>query len=309
MNFLYTGVNVSTLAALAMLMGALLLVNELTRRSKWFSIVVFGLLPVALALGIFFGPLGSPTGRTWFAWVKVVSALAGVYGFLLIRHTKLGISKFAAYFPPAILALNIAEAVYRELEVYATYTTLSVDAGGVVVQGGIWNIFNGIAGILTIITLTGFVGIRVSRDSSRDMIWPDMTWMYIIGYTLWNYTYVYNCISTRSMYAGFGILLAAVIAEYFFKRGAWLQHRAQILSLYAMFSLSVDFQSSAFFQILPTYNTSIMLWLAALSLLVNVVLLGYTVVSIKRTNRNPIKEEVFMYTTGYKKTLAANHLS
>lgn len=308
MNFLYTGVNASTLTALALLMGALLLVNEVTRRSKVLSIVVFGLVPVVLAIGIFFGPLGSPTGKTWFAWVKVVSALAGVYGFLLIRHTKLGTSKFAAYFPPAFLALNIAEAVYREFEVYSTYTTLTVDAGGVLVQGGIWNIFNGIAGILTIITLTGFVGIRVSRDSSRDMIWPDMTWMYIIGYTLWNYTYVYNCISTRSMYAGFGILSAAVIAEYFFKRGAWLQHRAQILSLYAMFSLSVDFQKSPYFQILPTYNTTIMVWLSALSLLVNVVLLGYTAATIMKTRRNPIKEEIFVYTEGYQKTLAANHI-
>lgn len=308
MNFLYTGVNFSTLAALALLMGGLLLVNELTRKSKWFSIVVFCLLPVALALGIFFGPLGSPAGKTWFAWVKVVSALAGVYGFLLIRHTKLGTTKFAAYFPPAILSLNIAEAVYREFEVYFTYSTLTVDAGGILVQGGIWNVFNGIAGILTIITLTGFVGIRVSRDSSRDMIWPDMTWMYIIGYTLWNYTYVYNCISTRSMYAGLGILTAAVIAEYFFKRGAWLQHRAQILSLYAMFSLSVDFQVSPLFQILPTYNASLMVWLGASSLLVNGVLLAYTVATILQTRRNPLKQEVFVYTTGYKKTLAANNI-
>jgi len=308
MNFLYTGLNVSTILGLAALMGVLLLMNELARRSKWFSLVVFGIAPIVVAIGIFYGPLGSPTGKTWFAWVKVVSALAGVYGFLLIRHTNLGLSKFAAYFPPAILALNIAEAVYRELEVYATYATLSVDAGGVLVQGGIWNIFNAIAGIITIITLTGFVGIRVSRDSSRDMIWPDMTWMYIIGYTLWNYTYVYNCISTRSMYAGFGILSAAVIAEYFFKRGAWLQHRAQILALYAMFSLSVDFQVSPYFQILPTYNTSIMFWLSALSLLVNIGLLGYTVAAIKNSRRNPIKEEVFGDTAGYKRVLAVNQL-
>lgn len=308
MNILYKGLTFESFFALVLFIGAVLLVNEISRRSKLMSVVIYGILPVVLAAGVFFGVLGSPTGKTWFAWVKVVSALAGVYGFLLIRHTKLGSSKFAAYFPAAILALNIAEAVYREFEVYATYRALTVDAGGVLVQGGVWNLLNGIAGILTIITLTGFVGIRVSNDRTRDMIWPDMTWMYIIGYTLWNFTYVYNCISTRSMYAGFGILLAAIIAEYAFKRGAWLQHRAQILAFYAMFSLSVDFQAATFFQILPTYSPQVLMGLSASSLAVNAGLLAYTLYAVAKTKRNPLRQEVFVHTAGYKATIAANHL-
>ena len=257
MGFLFEGINGSSLVAFILLMGGLLFLNEITRRSKWVSILVFCILPVALALGVFYGPLGSPTGKTWFGWVKVVSALAGVYGFMLIRFTKIGEKKFAAYFPLAILSLNIAEAVYREFQVFSIYKTMTVDPGGVLVLGGVWNILNAVAGILTIVTLTGFVGIRVSKDKSKDMIWPDMTWMYIIGYTLWNFAYVYNCISNRSMYAGFGILLMAIVAEYAFKRGAWLQHRAQILSLYAMFSLSVDFQSASYFKILPVYTENL----------------------------------------------------
>ena len=39
--------------------------------------------------------------------------------------------------------------------------------------GGPWNIINGIAGILNILTISGWVGIFVSKDRSRDMIWPD----------------------------------------------------------------------------------------------------------------------------------------
>jgi len=296
MNILYKGITSESLLALIVFIGAVLLVNEVARRSKLASVLVYGLLPLFLAAGVFSGVLGSPTGRTWFPWVKVVSALAGVYGFLLIRHTKLGASKFAAYFPAAILALNIAEAVYREFEVFATYQTLTVDAAGVLVQGGVWNILNGIAGIVTIITLTGFVGIRVSNDRTRDMIWPDMTWLYIIGYTLWNFTYVYNCISTRSMYAGFGILLAAIIAEYFCKRGAWLQHRAQILAFYAMFSLSVDFQAASYFRILPTYSTTALIGLSSVSFLFNAALLGYTLYMVVKTSKNPLREEVFAHT-------------
>lgn len=308
MGFLYEGLTIESFLALLAFIGAFLFLNEISRRSKTVSVLMFVLLPVMLALGIFFGPLGSPTGKTWFGWVKVVSALAGVYGFLLIRFTKLGTKKFAAVFPAAILSINIAEAVFRELEIFVTYKTLTVDAGGIVVQGGPWNILNAIAGVFTIITLTGFVGIRVSKDKSRDMIWPDMTWPYVIGYTLWNYAYVYNCISTRSLYAGFGILTAAVIAEYFFKRGAWLQHRAQILSLYAMFSLSVDFQTASFFKVLPTYSTGALMSLSVVSFVFNLGVFFFMVYTIRQKKVNPIKQELYGHTDAYQKTLTANGL-
>lgn len=308
MGFFYEGLNVQSFLALVVFIAAFLFLNEISRRSIKVSMLMYVLLPVLLAIGIFFGPLGSPTGKTWFGWVKVVSALAGVYGFLLIRFTKLGTKKFAAVFPAAILSINIAEAVFRELEIFVTYKTLTVDAGGIVVQGGPWNILNAIAGVFTIITLTGFVGIRVSKDKSRDMIWPDMTWPYVIGYTLWNYAYVYNCISTRSLYAGFGILTAAVIAEYFFKRGAWLQHRAQILSLYAMFSLSVDFQTASFFKVIPTYSTGALMSLSVLSFVFNLGVFFFMVYTVRQRKVNPIRQELYVHTDAYKKTLTANGL-
>lgn len=308
MGFLYEGLNVQSFLALVVFIAAFLFLNEISRRSIKVSMLMYVLLPVLLAIGIFFGPLGSPTGKTWFGWVKVVSALIGVYGFLLIRFTKLGTKKFAAVFPAVILSINIAEAVFRELEIFVTYKTLTVDAGGIVVQGGPWNILNAIAGVFTIITLTGFVGIRVSKDKSRDMIWPDMTWPYVIGYTLWNYAYVYNCISTRSLYAGFGILTAAVIAEYFFKRGAWLQHRAQILSLYAMFSLSVDFLTASFFKVIPTYSTGALMSLSVLSFVFNLGVFFFMVYTVRQRKVNPIRQELYVHTDAYKKTLTANGL-
>jgi len=308
MGFFYEGLNVQSFLALLAFIAAFLFLNEISRRSIKVSMLMYVLLPVLLAIGIFFGPLGSPTGKTWFGWVKVVSALIGVYGFLLIRFTKLGTKKFAAVFPAAILSINIAEAVFRELQIFVTYKTLTVDAGGIVVQGGPWNILNAIAGVFTIITLTGFVGIRVSKDKSRDMIWPDMTWPYVIGYTLWNYTYVYNGISNRSLYAGFGILTAAVIAEYFFKRGAWLQHRAQILSLYTMFSLSVDFQTASFFKVIPTYSTGALMSLSVLSFVFNLGVFFFMVYTVRQRKVNPIRQELYVHTDAYKKTLTANGL-
>ena len=308
MGFFYEGLNVQSFLALVAFIAAFLFLNEISRRSIKVSMLMYVLLPVLLAIGIFFGPLGSPTGKTWFGWVKVVSALIGVYGFLLIRFTKLGTKKFAAVFPAAILSINIAEAVFRELQIFVTYKTLTVDAGGIVVQGGPWNILNAIAGVFTIITLTGFVGIRVSKDKSRDMIWPDMTWPYVIGYTLWNYAYVYNGISNRSLYAGFGILTAAVIAEYFFKRGAWLQHRAQILALYTMFSLSVDFQTASFFKVIPTYSTGALMSLSVLSFVFNLGVFFFMVYTVRQRKVNPIRQELYVHTDAYKKTLTANGL-
>jgi hypothetical protein len=130
-----------------------------------------------------------------------------------------------------------------------------------------------------------------------------MTWIYIVGYTIWNFAYVYNCISTRSMYAGFGILVAAMIAEFFFKKGAWLQHRAQILSLYAMFSLSVDFQANALFSIKPIYTQTNLLGISIVSILVNIGVLGYMVYTLVKFKRNPIKEEIYSHTGYYKQTM------
>lgn len=309
MGFFFQDYTIGGIVAVALLMAVLLFINEITRKSKTLSILAYGVLPVVLGALIFANVLSSPTGKTWFGWVKVVSALLGVYGFMLIRFTKLGKTKFAAIYPISILAINIAEAVYRELEIFMQYKTLQVDAGGILVLGGNWNILNAIAGILCIVTLTGFAGVKVSKDKSKDMIWPDMTWIYIVGYTLWNFAYVYNCISTRAMYAGFAILTTAIIAEMVFKRGAWLQHRAQTLALYAMFSLSVDFQGSQYFRILPTYTETSLMTISVMSFAFNVGMFLFMLYTIKKYKKNPLKEDIYPHTKYYKKTLEINNLT
>ena len=76
---------------------------------------------------------------------------------------------------------------------------------------GPWNIMNAIAGILNIITICGWFGIFISKDKSRDMIWPDMLWMWIIAYDLWNFAYTYNCMSDHSTYTGLALLIACTV--------------------------------------------------------------------------------------------------
>ncbi|MGL5066304.1 MAG: DUF5692 family protein [Sarcina sp.] len=308
MGIFFENYTIGSILAVIAFIAICLAINEATRRSKVLSIVAYCVLPVTLAILIFTGVLDAPSSKTWFGWVKVISALLGIYGFMLIRFTKLGQNKFAIIFPLAILAINISEAVYKEIEVFMQYKEITVDSANLVVLGGPWNIMNAIAGILCIITLTGFMKIRVSNDKSKDMIWADMTWIYIMGYTIWNMAYVYNCVSTRAMYAGVAILLAALIAEFIFKRGAWLQHRAQILALYAMFTLSFDFQQNELFQIVPVFEESMWMGLSVASLIFNIGVFAYMLYTMKKYKKNPLKEEIYTHTNYYKKTIEKNNL-
>jgi len=118
-------------------------------------------------------------------------------GFWLIRHYekkdkegnviwRLATNKIALCFPPLILAINILEAVARDIEVGSTFWMINSGAieGEIMgVFGGPWNYMNAIAGILNIITITGWFGIVIrkmsDKDKSRDMLWPDMLWLYV----------------------------------------------------------------------------------------------------------------------------------
>ncbi|HHX59883.1 MAG TPA: hypothetical protein GX707_03955 [Epulopiscium sp.] len=110
------------------------------------------------------------------------------------------------------------------------------------------------------------------------------------------------------MYAGFAILTAAMISEFVFKQGAWLQHRAQILALYAMFSLSFDFQKSPLFQIIPTYKASMWMTLSVISFIFNLGVFAYMIYTIMKDKKNPLKEEIYTHTNYYKKTIKVNNL-
>ncbi|NTW39160.1 MAG: hypothetical protein HGA44_04605, partial [Cellulomonadaceae bacterium] len=152
--------------------AALMAFNELARTSRWAGLALFAALP--LILTIFVWPTtagaGSSTG-TWFHWVKVYSALAGCLGFMALRYIpRLAKNRWALMFPAAILALNIAEAVVRDFQV----TTMNGVVDGVVMVGGVWNVMNGVAGILNLLTICGWAGSIITRGRTKDMIWQDM---------------------------------------------------------------------------------------------------------------------------------------
>ena len=287
----------------------LFLLNEVTRRSKVCGFIAFVILPMILSV-LWFTVLKEKTYTDWFHLAKVYSATAGCIGFWCIRHLKgknkktgrewrLADNKIALCFPPLILAINICEAVARDIQVglqYAGGGILADDA--MYVLGGSWNYMNAIAGILNIITITGWFGIcirkRSNKDRSNDMIWPDMLWFWIIAYDLWNFAYTYNCLPGHSWYCGFALLLAPTICAFTVGKGAWLQHRAHTLALWCMFAQTFPaFIDEGKFVVSSTYNETPLFIFSLLALLANIAVAIYMIYKVMKTKRNPYKGELY----------------
>ncbi|MFP5360412.1 MAG: DUF5692 family protein [Actinomycetes bacterium] len=274
-------------------LGALIGLNELSRRSKLWGLGLFVAAP--LVLTIFVWPHtageGSSTG-TWFHWVKVYSALAGCLGFMAIRYyPRLAANRWVLLFPPLILAINIAEAVTRDFEVAGLTEGIH---DGVYMVPGIWNTMNGVAGILNIVTICGWMGIYISRDKTKDMIWPDMLWFWIIAYDLWNFAYVYNCVGDHAFYAGAALLLSCTIPAFFLRKGAWLQHRAHTLAFWMMFTMAFPaFVSTSQFSVDASHDPTALFVVSALSLAANVAVVIYQARRIISRRLNPLTQELY----------------
>lgn len=281
----------------------LMIVNEVTRRSKWLALLTYLAFPIVMTVSIWqttAGP-GTPVGY-WFPWVKTYSALAGVLGFMFLRYVKgMDQKKLLLIFPPFILALNIMEAVIRDFQCYGIHGL----ADGLMIQGGPWNIMNGVAGILNIITISGWFGIYIGKDKIKDMLWPDQLWFWVIAYDLWNFAYVYNCIPDHSFYSGLILLLSCTIPAFFIKKGAWLQHRAQTLALWAMFSLTFPyFADTSAFAVKSSHNTTALWVVSGLALASNIAVFVYHFGRILKHKKNPLKDEIYTDLKAYQDIIA-----
>jgi len=301
---------VGVIAVWVVVLAALFGLNEITRRSKYIGFFAFFILPIILSF-VWFTILKDTTYTDWFHLVKVYSATAGCIGFWLIRHIKgkknkrtkkqwrLADVKWVLLFPPLILAINIIEAVTRDFQVGSLYQGGAMLAdGSMFVLGGPWNYMNAIAGILNIITITGWVGIMIrkktKKDGSQDMLWPDMLWFWIIAYDLWNFAYTYNCLPGHSWYAGLALLIAPTLCAFTVGKGAWLQHRAQTLALWCMFAQTFPaFIDKGPFAVASTYNPTVMFVVSMLALVANVAVFGYMIYKYKKTKRNPYLGELY----------------
>ncbi|MGI5853173.1 MAG: DUF5692 family protein [Bacillota bacterium] len=311
----------------------LILLNEFTRRSKFGGITMLLVVPAILTIYYVVLNVGAAAGaewalnnptitnmNSWFHYAKLYAALAGCIGFMLIRYQwGIGKQKWFRIYPFLILSINILIAVASDFEsAIKGWYQWWISSEGVGLYGGWHNIMNGVAGILNIIGITGWLGIYASKDK-RDMLWPDMIWIYIVAYDIWNFAYTYNCLPTHSWYCGVALLLAPTIAAFFWTKGAWLANRAHTLAIWCMFAQTFPlFQDTAPFLTLsaqyvdgviaPAANAAVnavpMTVVSALALVANLVLCVVVFVRAAKAKKNPYTNEIFTDTKDYQKAMA-----
>ena len=305
---------------LAMVLIALILLNEIARRTKaggmFFFFGVAGAMTIyCLVVEISAGmgmewALTNPTHtemNSWFHYAKVYAALAGCIGFMAIKYSwgKIGRSHWFKMFPFIIVAINILIAVASDFEsAFRAFGTTWVTTVGVTLHGGWHNVFNGVAGIINIACMTGWFGIYISKKR-QDMLWPDMTWVFIISYDIWNFCYTYNCLPTHSWYAGIALLVAPTIAGLLWNKGGWIQNRAFTLAIWCMFCQMVPmFANSSIFAVDSVNNPDVNLVVSLVALFANIAAFAYIMYRARKLHVNPYKQEVFVGTKDFREAMA-----
>ena len=320
----------------------LVILNEIGRRTKFGGILIFVAVPLALTvyfIAIYAAAakgaewaLNNPTYvhmNSWFHYAKLYAADCGCIGFMMLKYKwGIGAKEWFKPFPFIIVAINILIAVGSDFE-SAIKGAMSVDgwwlsSEGVWLYGGWWNVLNGIAGILNILCMTGWWGIYSSKGR-QDMLWPDMTWMFILAYDVWNFEYTYLNLPTHSWYCGLALLLAPTFAAAVWNKGGWIQNRANTLAIWCMFAQVVPaFQDYSKFSVLPsvygdtydavgymdasirpiTAHPQAQGVIAVASIVTNVVVLAFIIKRSIELKRNPYKNEIWMGTKDYEEAMA-----
>lgn len=311
--------------------AGLIITNEIERRTKKGGIFFFGIVLAALTVYFIAIQIGAHTGAAWalnsqtykymngwFHYAKLYAAVAGCIGFMLLKYkTGLGNKQWFKCFPFIIVAINILIAVGSDFE----SAIKGADAVNgwwfsnekVWLNGGWWNWVNGIAGILNIFCMTGWWGIYTSKKKD-DMLWPDMTWQFILAYDVWNFTYTYLNLPTHSWYCGIALLLAPTFAAMFWNKGGWIQNRANTLATWCMFAQVFPlFQVGSKFAVLPSLygkewtnglelataaqpayaNPTAQGVMAILAIVVNVLCITIIIKRSLEQKKNPYKNEIF----------------
>ena len=311
----------------------LILTNEIARRSKKGGIFFFLVLPgvltvyfIAVAVGASMGAqwaLNNPTDlymNSWFHYAKLYAATIGCIGFMMLKYQwGIGRKEWFKPFPFVIVAINILIAVGSDFE-SAIKGAMSVDgwwlsSENVWLYGGWWNWLNGIAGLLNIFCMTGWWGIYSSKKKD-DMLWPDMIWLYILAYDIWNFQYTYLNLPTHSWYCGVALLLAPTVAACLWNKGGWIQNRANTLAIWCMFAQVFPlFQDRSVFTTIPVLYADGFMdaavrptaadpraqgVISVISLAVNALVLALVIRRAIQQKKNPYKNEIFTDTRDFR---------
>ena len=155
--------------------------------------------------------------------------------------------------------------------------------------------------------MTGWMGIYVSKKK-HDMLWPDMTWCFIVAYDIWNFAYTYNNLPTHTWYCGVALLLAPTFAAMLWNKGGWIQNRANTLALWCMFAqvLPVLYKDGVMdAAVRPTaVNPTMQGVIAILALAANVICLAVVIKRAKEQKKNPYTNEIFTDQRDFKLAMA-----
>ena len=319
----------------------LILTNEIARRTKKGGIFFFLVLPGALTvyfIAIYVAAamraqwaLNNPTYvymNSWFHYAKLYAATAGCIGFMMLKYKwSIGKTEWFKVFPFAIVAINILIAVASDFESAIKGAAAMKEFGdrwwlsseNVWLYGGWWNWLNGIAGILNIFCMTGWWGIYSSKKKD-DMLWPDMIWLYILAYDVWNFQYTYLNLPTHSWYCGLALLLAPTVAAALWNKGGWIQNRAHTLATWCMFAQVFPlFQDKSVFTTIPalyadgfmdaavrpnSVNPVPQGVISILSLAINALVLAIVIKRSIQQKKNPYKNEIFTDTKDFRLAMA-----
>ena len=319
--------------------AGLVICNELARRSKFGGLLFFIIIPIALTIYFVAIQIGAAQGASWalnnttyrymngwFHYAKLYAATAGCIGFMMLKYKwSIGKTEWFKVFPFLIVAINILIAVCSDFESAINgWYKWWLSSEDVWLYGGWHNVFNGIAGILNIFCMTGWWAVYSSKDK-KDMIWPDMIWVYIIVYDIWNFAYTYNCLPTHSWFCGVALLLAPTIAALIWNKGGWIMNRANTLCIWCMFAqvfplfqetfhdgttfypwatITKQYADGTVSNIVAGTSTNAdptaMTIVSAIALIVNIIALSYIVVKSVKNRKNPYTGEVFTDFKYYK---------
>jgi len=236
----------------------LLISQEIFRRFPKFTLVVFIVLPVILISYL----TENKIRLDWFSFIKFFSLNFAIIWFSIFRLTRFRETNFAKTGIYLILAINIFEAVVRDA-----------------LSGGVAHYLNALAGILSIATLNKINTINVTKDKNLDINWSGMTLMWIIGNTIWDWTFVYLNYVRVSAHHIAVLLVPLVVA--FVNKGRWVQTRAFTLGTYLIIFFLLSAKADPSIYSSSWENKSVGFFLAVVSLIFMII---YSIIFFRSSN-------------------------
>lgn len=216
---------------------ALVILQEVFRRSRILTLLVFGLLPPVIVVAmLIMGYLD------WFKLAKIVSVPLGIMLIWFCRYTSFGEKRLGFVLIHCVLLINIMEAVVKDLTtaIQAGVVDLKLISCGLTASSGVMLIFSlalprTAQNFVNTPSLKQIAFIDV-KSPTRDFCYGSMPLSWIIAYTAWHLSFIYlNFPEDIFMHLG---LHGAALFVGLRRPELWLQTRALSLGIFLIAAYS-----------------------------------------------------------------------